>query len=498
MTSPTSPNSPAPIDVFISYSHKDDDLRAELDVHLSDLKHQGKIVAWHDRKITAGEEWKNVIDEHLESADIILLLISPDFMASDYCYEIELKLALKRHENGEARVIPVILRSADWQDNPLLSRLAALPTDGKAVKCWDCQDEAFLDVVEGIKWAIAQHRFVRMLSDKSFADFYPLLQQLRQRADARKHSPKVYEIFVKIIHRMNDVVKGGFSLSEVIRQVVDGEFVQQKWDFYNVYHINEKIFKDVFVDLLDKVDSTKSNSIEIPIVLLAMNEDEAAQLAAMSAFDGYSTKTRNNFKRLKKQLDKEISDWPSHYKTTTKLWQPFNNLGNRIDVESVVVEALSIAQEKHKQAILVNPSFWDIHGINDDRILLKQLRNEGCVIIMDIISMLHPAIFRSFQKSLLDAHSDTYVLIFAPNHSIIEEVQKPTAVLEFCISDLEFVKRRDDHDEEYHACQEICRELDFRNWLRDRLGKKMYSQAEHRDKPRSGISSHFNNVTEFR
>jgi sulfur transfer complex TusBCD TusB component (DsrH family) len=163
----------APIDVFISYSHKDDGLRTELDVHLSDLKRQGKIVAWHDRKITAGEEWKNVIDEHLESADIILLLISPDFMASDYCYDIELKLALKRHENGEARVIPVILRSADWQDNPLLSRLAALPTDGKAVKRWDNQDDAFIDVVEGIKWAIAQHRFAQMLSDKSFADFYP-------------------------------------------------------------------------------------------------------------------------------------------------------------------------------------------------------------------------------------------------------------------------------------------------------------------------------------
>jgi hypothetical protein len=137
--------------------------------------------------------------------------------------------------------------------------------------------------------------------------FYPLLQQLRQRSDARKYSPKIYGVFVKIIHLMNYAVKGGLSLSDVVHQVVAGEFVQQEWDFYSVYHTNQEIFNDVFIDLLDKVDSTGSNPIEIPIILLAMNDDEAAKLVSLSAFDGYSTKFRNNFKRLKKRLDKEMA-----------------------------------------------------------------------------------------------------------------------------------------------------------------------------------------------
>jgi TIR domain len=85
MTATTSAHSPAPIDVFISYSHKDDDLRAELDTHLSNLKRQGKIAAWHDRAIEAGTEWEDQIKAKLESAPVILLLISPPFMASNYC-----------------------------------------------------------------------------------------------------------------------------------------------------------------------------------------------------------------------------------------------------------------------------------------------------------------------------------------------------------------------------------------------------------------------------
>jgi hypothetical protein len=484
------------MEVFFSYAHEDEVLRDELAKHLRLLERQQVIKSWYDRKITAGSEWRNAIDEHLESADIILLLISSDFLDSDYCYDIELKRALERHESNEARVIPIILRSVAWRDAPF-SWLTALPTDGKPVKSWNDPDEAFTDVVEGIKWAIAQHRLARLLLDKSFADFYPLLQRLRQRADARKHSPKVYDVFAKIIHLMNNAVQGGLSLSEVVNQAVAGEFVQTQWDFYDIYHQNKEIFKDAFFHLLDKVDSANSHPIKIPIVLLAMNEDEVARLVSLSAFDGYSAKLKRNFNSLKKRLDKEIGDWPSHYKSTARLWQPFNNLQSRVDIESVVVEALGIAQKKHKQYTLIQPSFWDIHSINDDRIFLKQLRSEGCVIIMDIISMLHPDILRSFQKSLLDIHPDTYVLIFAPNHSIIEEVRKLTVTLEFCMSDLEFVKRRDDHDEDYNACQEICREPDFQNWLRDRLGKKMYNQAERRDKPKSGISSHFNNVRDL-
>jgi len=140
------------VKIFLSYSHKDDELRKELSKHLSLLKRQGIITEWHDRKILAGVEWEEEIDTHLNTSQVILLLISSDFIASDYCYGIEMMRAMERHENGEARVIPIILRAVDWRVSPF-SKLQTLPRDGKPVTSWKNYDEAFANVTEGIRLA---------------------------------------------------------------------------------------------------------------------------------------------------------------------------------------------------------------------------------------------------------------------------------------------------------------------------------------------------------
>jgi hypothetical protein len=139
--------------VFISYSHKDEELRYELDMHLSNLKSQNLVRSWHDQKVTAGTDWLKQIDVHLESARVILLLVSPDFMASHYCYGIEMKRALERHAAGTARVIPVLLRPVDWDGAPF-AKLQALPKNARFVTLWRNRDAAFLDVVRGIRAAI--------------------------------------------------------------------------------------------------------------------------------------------------------------------------------------------------------------------------------------------------------------------------------------------------------------------------------------------------------
>lgn len=118
------------IEVFTSYSHKDENLCDELDSHLSSLKRQGVIDNWYDRKIGPGKEWYGQIDEHINSAHIILLLVSSDFLSSDYCYDIEMKRALERHKSKQARVIPIILRPVDWKGCPF-EKLQALPTDAE-------------------------------------------------------------------------------------------------------------------------------------------------------------------------------------------------------------------------------------------------------------------------------------------------------------------------------------------------------------------------------
>jgi len=152
--------------IFYSYSHKDEELRDQLETHLSTLKRQGIIQSWHDRKINAGQDWATVIDSRIDSADVILLLISSDFIASDYCYGHEVQSALERHRTDSARVIPVILRSCDWQSTPFC-RLQALPKDGKAVTSWPNRDEAWTDVARGIRLSVSELTVARQSQTSS-------------------------------------------------------------------------------------------------------------------------------------------------------------------------------------------------------------------------------------------------------------------------------------------------------------------------------------------
>lgn len=151
------PSSPRPLRLFYSYSHRDETLRNELENHLKLLQRQGVIESWHDRDIEAGDEWKLRISDALERADIVLLLVSSDFLASDYCYELEMKRALERHDTGQARVIPIILRDVNWTKAPF-GKLQALPKDALPVTRWPDKDSAWRDVSEGIERVVGTMR----------------------------------------------------------------------------------------------------------------------------------------------------------------------------------------------------------------------------------------------------------------------------------------------------------------------------------------------------
>ena len=136
--------------IFISYSHKDEPLRAELEKHLALLKRQGELDIWTDHRILPGSELNSEINAGLESADIIMLLVSSDFLASDYCFSVEMKRAMDRQQKRTAVVVPVILRACDWHSAPF-GGLKALPTDGRPVMKWPSQDDALLDVVQHLR-----------------------------------------------------------------------------------------------------------------------------------------------------------------------------------------------------------------------------------------------------------------------------------------------------------------------------------------------------------
>jgi tetratricopeptide (TPR) repeat protein len=146
-----------PVELFYSYAHEDEELRDELEKHLSVLKRDSVITSWHDRKIELGADWARQIDEHINTAQIILLLVSADFLASDYCYGVEMKRALERHRAKEARVIPVILRPCDWARSEL-GALQALPSGARAVTKWPLKDDALHDVAKGLRQIVAELR----------------------------------------------------------------------------------------------------------------------------------------------------------------------------------------------------------------------------------------------------------------------------------------------------------------------------------------------------
>jgi hypothetical protein len=136
---------------FISYSHHDKAALDRLHVHLKNLTRGGHIETWYDRDILAGSNLNAEIARELEAADLFLLLVSADFIASDYCVEREMKRALERHAAGAARVVPIIVEECDWKEMGELRQLKAVPTDGKAISEWANSNTAYLNVVQELR-----------------------------------------------------------------------------------------------------------------------------------------------------------------------------------------------------------------------------------------------------------------------------------------------------------------------------------------------------------
>lgn len=157
MAATISPAAHDPVRVFISYAHEDEELRQRLESHLASLRRQAAIDVWTDRQIVAGQQWAEEIDDRIELAEMVLLLVSADFLASDYCYGKEMVRALERHSEGTTTVIPIMLKPVDWEGAPF-RHVAALPTDARPLTSWPTLDEGLANVAKGIRAAVARIR----------------------------------------------------------------------------------------------------------------------------------------------------------------------------------------------------------------------------------------------------------------------------------------------------------------------------------------------------
>lgn len=199
--------------LFFSYSHRDEELRNELETHLTLLKRQGVISSWHDRRITAGIDINQSISGELESSKIILLLVSANFLASDYCYEKEMKRALEKHENGTAVVIPVILHPCDWHPAPF-GHLRATPTDGKPISMYANQHEAFAIVAKDVRSAVGA---LKASENSSVIVVDEVLVEMRTAGAARTSNLRIKRKFDD--HERDEFLENGY---EYIARFFDG------------------------------------------------------------------------------------------------------------------------------------------------------------------------------------------------------------------------------------------------------------------------------------
>jgi len=138
------------LSLFISYAHADEKVLERLHKHLAMMRREGSLESWDDRAISPGKKLDNEIKEALERANVFLALVSPDYLASSYCYEKEFEYAALLEEQGKLRIVPVILEPCDWLSSPLAKHLA-LPKEGQPISQWSNQNNAFLDVVNGLR-----------------------------------------------------------------------------------------------------------------------------------------------------------------------------------------------------------------------------------------------------------------------------------------------------------------------------------------------------------
>lgn len=187
-----------PVSVFFIYARQDQNYKKRIVNNLTPLIQNGTITVWNDEDILPGANWENEIAQHLSEADIILALVSEDFLASSYIQSKELIKAFERYENKEVEIIPIILRACLWEENPRLKTLQALPDEGKAVNNWSPEDNAYRSIALGVQAKINEvFARKRLAEEEKIAHAKEVLQQKEWEYAQNKGTVTAYREYVE-------------------------------------------------------------------------------------------------------------------------------------------------------------------------------------------------------------------------------------------------------------------------------------------------------------
>jgi hypothetical protein len=297
--------------------------------------------------------------------------------------------------------------------------------------------------------------------------FRPLILKIKRFVDA-KYSPEIIRAFTELIRQMGDEVKQGKSIPMILEEASSrsGNYSQPLWDVDNIYQANDHLFLAVLNTIRAELEPEFPDlgRIPIPIVLLVMCEAEAQELSSGAAFQGYPKELAEDFHRFKDFLSSHsMSNWEQNYEQYPHHWKPFKD--NGYNIEFLITQTFQQVQELKKR---ITPHFIDIRTLNDreNRTMLQRLRQMGCVVIIDTISMQHPILQQKFRKSMLDVFPTTIISRITPLTEALPFVQHIALVIEERI-EMEFDKRFSiDFDDN---CQEISTLIEFKRWLKNRI-----------------------------
>jgi TIR domain len=296
------------VNVVCCYAHEDEKLLNQLKTHLMPLVRQDLIAVWHDRNISAGAEWEAVIHERLEDAQIILLLISSDFMASDYCYRVEMSHALALHQQRKARVIPIILRPVHWQESPI-GVLQALPIDGRPVTDgrWGNQDLAFLSVVRGVR------EVIRQFTDRGESHHSSELETYKV-SDIRSRTHSLIQRLMKILEDMDATMLSSVDIKHIGNLVYREDFADLSTILFaelkaSIHEVQLSInVKEQTIPLLEDLENEES---------LRLKRIEHAREAAFKLIDDFSDSTKllihNEVSSFLTAVAGKIDSWANRY-----------------------------------------------------------------------------------------------------------------------------------------------------------------------------------------
>ncbi len=447
------------LDIFLWYSREDGApaatrLRKELD--------RANYSVWQDiQEVQGGQPWEEQLREALDQSQVVIVLLTPDAVASGY-----VTLEWKHARLLKRPIIPI-----------LVAPVGAIPDELVPMQRHDFTNPdtygvalvSLLDDLARIRESMYERvrgTLSPLLRDDRFASLRTVFEKLGYWIDARLYQPAVLGSLVDIMRHTGLAELQRRSTIDLLNELLAND---RDWNAQLRRQVTEH--RDQFEAALNALRPLVRAGPVVPIVIVAMNEQEAGELASGVAFDGYPPSLRQEFAALQALLESsQLGDWARRYRARSQDWQPFSSIDGGQTIRELLTSAFETLDTDASPLI---PEFRDIQSLNDaaGRPALKKLRRGGCILVIDSISIRHPKLQRALQQSVLDATPDTSVVTIAPAPTNFDLLRQVTIVLQLTLGDLEFIRRRDDDDEELEAFNELTDAKRLSRWVRERARK---------------------------